>query len=244
MQYLRWSEGTVDTDRQVLARLAWNRPAVQRQLMKLRNVGEGALFGEITWRQALKRRTWEAALCYSASYGLVLSLESELGSGGMAELFKELLADSPETDREMITALERHTGRKLFEIGRMTREQRRLLLDGVRDKAAAACGAAAEGRDIDLIPALGHFPEQADANAALLLDLVECPDEAVSAAALVGLVYLGRMDPVREALARLDADRNRELRRKLEREGVGLEMAKEFVGSPRRARRWFGREWR
>lgn len=198
MQFERWRDHHFDAGREVLARLTWNRPAVQRRLPRWRNP-RGIHFRGST-------EDWEDDLLYKGSLGLVFAMESEIGAGELADLLKTITVASPPNDQATRRMLEERLGMPLEKAGRMTREARDALLATLLERARRACGEkAAEEFGAVPLKALGHFPEAADRVVPALRSLVRCPDEETAIAGLDGLRYLGQRGPLREALAEFTA---------------------------------------
>ncbi len=235
MHFQRWKEKRWDGGREVLARLAWDRPEIRRRLLRWPHGGaRGSLDA---WRE----RNWESDLLYSGSLGLQFAVESALGPTGPIDLLKDLIAASPETDDAARDVIERKLGRSVDRVGAVPDVARQALLESLLDRARSACR---EDRAVDdgepRLAALGHFPAQADRVVPALESLLWCASPKVVAEGLEGLRYLGRRDLVEGGL--------NALRRRLSPESQAAlavdaqwKMAEEFARSGRRAARWFGR---
>ncbi len=199
MQFQRWKDGRWDASRELQARLAWDRPAARARLTEWTTPNDGWL----ARRRDLHEPSWSSNLQYGGSLGLVFGLESELGSGGLLELIKHLLVESPETDEETVELIEAAVGKPIREVGRLEPAARQAVLDGLLDRAATACGGEPPPGALPL-RALGHFVEAVDEVVPTLHSLTACEDEEVVEQGVAGLCYLGRPEALESLLAGSD----------------------------------------
>jgi hypothetical protein len=235
MQFQRWKDKEWDDGRELLARLAWDRPAVRAHLTEWVSHD-----GWISVRRAIREPEWTADLHFAGSLGLVFGLESELGSGGLLELIKQLLVESPETDRATVALIEATIGKPIREVGRIEPVARRAILDGLLERAATACDGPLDTRGLPL-RALGHFPEFADEVVPALHSLTACTDLDIAEQGLAGLCYLGSPEALEAALHQDAAETDPGFRERLERTGT-WSTAREMLESKGRVVRWFEAE--
>lgn len=234
MQFERWREKKWDASREIVARLAWDRPAVRANLSQW-------VDSAIDLRQAIREPEWRSDLMYPGSLGLVFAVESELGSGGLLELFKRLLAAGRQTDAGTIALIEDAVGKPLEEVGRVSVEIRARLLAGLLDRAAVACHGESDTGDAIPLAALGHFTEAADRTIPVLQELARCPVASIAAQGITGLSLAGRTEPLAATLAALARSASPELLAALEHDG-SLPTARELARSASGAARWFRSE--
>ncbi len=236
MQFERWREMHWDANREIVARLVWDRPAVRTNLFQW---VDGM---DQPWRST-REPEWMYDLMYPGSLGLVFALESELGSAGLLDLLKRVLAEGPETDEDTVALLEGGIGNRLADVGRVPAETKERLLSGLLARAAVACGGESDQGDVIPLAALGHFVESADRTIPVLQDLALCPEARIAAQGITGLSFVGRPEPLARTLKLLEESSAPELLSTLEADG-SLPTARELARSASRASRWFRSESR
>jgi len=234
MQFERWREKRWDSNREIVARLTWDRPAVRAHLLQW-------VDSTVEPRKALRNPNWIEYINYEGSLGLVFSLETELGSGGLLELFKRLLAEGRQTDEETVALIEGVIGKPLHEIGRVSAETRERFLSALLDRAQVACGREPEPADQIPLATLGHFFDAADRTIPALQALALCPDARIASEGVDGLRLAGRPEPIAQTLAALERSAAPELLSALEADG-SLRTARELTRSASQASRWFQSE--
>lgn len=238
LHFERWKDKKYDGGREILARLTWLRPTVQHKLMGWLHEGTGGLWGLKGSLQNLRERDWESDLLYKGSLGLVLSLENELGSGGLLRLFQELIERSPETDGDFVQVIEKRVGKLLFDVGLMPAGDREKLLRTLLDRAQDACSQRAAAPGGLPLAAIGHLPEYAPQVIPVLEQLAACEDVEVSLQGLAGLRYLGLVQPLREALERIRRGTKTGLFAALQGDNR-WSMAEDYVRSVERGSDWY-----
>jgi hypothetical protein len=124
---------------------------------------------------------WESDLLYKGGLGAVLALDEEL-PGGAVGVVKELARVLPE-ERAVLPVLEGQLGRPLSTVGRLAPEARLAMRVSLLSRARAG--------DLGAVRAIGQFPEDASAVAAVLVDFTRRGDPEAVIAGTTGLRYLG-----------------------------------------------------
>lgn len=175
MQFERLKDGRWDGDSDVLARLTWHRTAVRERLMRWRNPkGTGYL-------EARFEPEWESDLLYKGALGAVLALDEALPRGAIG-VVKELAQALPD-EGDVLPVVEKQLGRPLRTVGGLAPEARRALQESLLSRAGAG--------ELSALRAIGHFPEDASAVAAVLVKSVRQGDPEAVIAGITGLRYLG-----------------------------------------------------
>jgi hypothetical protein len=220
LHFERWKLERYDSGRALLARLSWQRPALQRKLL--------------TWSRHDPDDPpsgWDNDLLYKASLGLVLSLQHDLGNRELVDLLKDLIARSPETDRELRAIIESHAGRPLPEVGRLSPEARAALRVPLLERAGTACRERSPSPHGLPLAALGHFPEAAPEVVPALQELVRCPEVDVALEGLTGLRYLGDRRLLRQAMGEFEQGRDAATLAHAKEHG-SWRMSQEFAARP------------
>lgn len=220
MQFERWKLKRYDTGRDLLARLTWQRPSLQRKLL--------------TWSRhdPMDPPTgWDNDLLYKGSLGLVLSLEHDLGNRELLDLLKDLIERSPEKDQQLRAIIETHAGRPLEQVGRLSQDARLSLQATLLARASTACREGSPASEGLPLGALGHFPEAAQEVVPVLLALAGCPDVEVALEGLTGLRYLGDRRLLQQALERFEEGRDAAALASARKDGR-WRMSREFAESP------------
>ncbi len=234
MHFCRYRDQLWDGGREVVARLTWQRPEVRRRLLRW---PMGGVRGRL---EAWREQSWESDLLYAGSLGLVFALENELGSQGVVDLLRDLLAASPETDRGARDVIERRLAKPLDQAGLLSEEARRAILNTLLDRVRVACDEGTPAPAGLPLSALGHFPEAEERVLPALRSLAFCPKREITLEGLNGLRYLGRREVVEETVRELRRSANPDVRAALDDDNR-FKMAEEFAHARMKAARWFDR---
>lgn len=229
LHYARWIGRPWDGNREILARLAWDREPLAAKMFERWRSG-GLLHGLV---RTATEDTWQSDLLYSTSLGLVLAIDRDAPQEQrVVKLMLDLYRSTPTDDATTVARLEAFVGARLRSIGRLSAETRKTLFAALTMQAREIEQSSDPEIDTRPIVALGHFPEQRRAVIALYEALAKHRSPQIRAAVLRGSLLLG--DPV--AVKRLNGlvgdsdDRYFTSQRR---------SVEEFLGKGHRVRRWF-----
>ncbi len=237
MQFERWKLKSWDHGRETNARLAWQRPAVRFQLRDWADPNTGLFRGSKLYHM-VREDEWYSDIHYEGALGLIFGLETELGSGGLSELYREILTASPETEAATVAIIEKKLGKRIVDVAGPVSGVRERILETSLARANDACARgnpAPEGVPLGI---LGQFPEAVEAVAPVLHALVMCPNAAVAEQGLDGFFRLGLVEPLLLALKELRATGKPEVIATLT-ERTALRTADEMIRSKRRVEKFF-----
>lgn len=239
IHFARWTGEAWDGTREIDARLAWNRSAVQADLLRQWR-GSGGISG---YARAWREKSWQSDLLYSASLGLVLGIDRDGRKPGFAvDVAKKIIEEKPTSDEQVITIIEKILGKPLRTIGRLTPEARAEIFStletkvGRESKQGPVADSPTDAFTMREFAALGHFPERRT-EALSLLGVVSTKGPCGLEAAIRGAMRLGETGLVRtwvnQAKQAVFPD---------ECGGV-VEVAEEYLASSKDIKKWFSGEF-